>query len=144
MHRHTVNAHSIHLLVSYSLVRTKQVYYTFAFHFVVDVKRFKMSTTDLEIVITNENAKQYHNCCSFDAQYVQGGDFWHMIVVSSLSCFLFRAIELKIYRHRSSHQSMCCFIYCRFTTNVSIRKSKFWKNFSKLFRTPNSFLFVTQ
>lgn len=46
------------------------------------MKHFKMSTADLEIEITNENAKQYHNCATFDTAYVQGGDFWHMIVVS--------------------------------------------------------------
>lgn len=47
-----------------------------------EVKRFKMSTTDLEIVITNNNPKEYHNCSIFDTTYVQSGDFWHMIVVS--------------------------------------------------------------
>lgn len=56
--------------------------YFVLFRFLDDVKRFKMSTTDLEIAITNENAKEYNNCSTFDTSYVQGTDFWHMIVVS--------------------------------------------------------------
>lgn len=59
----------------------------YRFRFIVEVKRFPMSTTDLEIAITNENAKQYHNCSTFDASYVQGGDFWHMIVVSKTNVY---------------------------------------------------------
>ncbi|XP_055309871.1 nuclear RNA export factor 2 [Sitodiplosis mosellana] len=46
-----------------------------------EVKRFKMSTTDLDIVITNNNPKEYHNCSNFDTTFVQSGDFWHMIVI---------------------------------------------------------------
>lgn len=41
-----------------------------------------MTTTDLEITITNNNPKEYHNCTNFDAQLVASGDFWHMIVVN--------------------------------------------------------------
>lgn len=51
-------------------------------YFTDEVQRFKLSTTDLEITITNKNPKEYHNCTTFDTSYVQSGDFWHMIVVS--------------------------------------------------------------
>lgn len=39
------------------------------------------SAKDLDIVITNQNARTYRNCNSFDATLVQSGEFWHMIIV---------------------------------------------------------------
>lgn len=79
MHRHIVSGKC---LETWKFSPEKREYNIF-FGFVVEVKRFKMSTTDLEIVITNDNAKQYHNCSAFDASFIQSGDFWHMIVVST-------------------------------------------------------------
>lgn len=44
-----------------------------------------MSTTnDLEIVLTNPSPKTYYKTTKFDTTLVQSGDYWHMIVVSSL------------------------------------------------------------
>lgn len=47
-----------------------------------EVKRFTMTGLDLDIVITNDNPKTYHNCNTFDTSLAHGGDFWHMVVVS--------------------------------------------------------------
>lgn len=46
-----------------------------------NIKHFKLSSTDLDIAITNENPRTFHNCQSFDAHLVNG-DFWHLIVVN--------------------------------------------------------------
>lgn len=62
-----------------------------------DVKRFPMSTTDLEIVITNEHPKQYHNCSEFDASFIQSPDYWHMVVIHHEKLFSKKQILDKLY-----------------------------------------------
>lgn len=71
-----------------------KLYFVCAYFFCTDeVKQFKMTTADLEIVITNNNPKEYHNCSSFDQTAIQSGDFWHMIVVSKIQCQMTRSVS---------------------------------------------------
>lgn len=41
-----------------------------------------MTGLDLDIVITNDKPKSYHNCNTYDTSLAHGGDWWHMVVVS--------------------------------------------------------------
>lgn len=77
MNHHTVSIYAKDKISQEMVAKLRSYIY-----FSDDVKRFKLSTTDLEIAITNHNPKEYNNCSTFDQTYVQSGDFWHMIVVS--------------------------------------------------------------
>ncbi|XP_031637468.1 nuclear RNA export factor 2 [Contarinia nasturtii] len=62
-----------------------------------EIKLFKMTTTDLEIAITNNNPKEYHNCVNFDTQLIQSGDYWHMIVIHHERRFSKRQLLEKLF-----------------------------------------------
>lgn len=47
------------------------------------MKKFQFNSADLDITITNDNPRTYHNCKIFDADLLNG-DFWHMIVVGNV------------------------------------------------------------
>lgn len=100
-----------------------------------EAKRFKMSTSnDLEIVLTNNNPKTYHNCNVYDASPAQSGDFWHMIVVSVLLLSKQLCIQLNI-----SDQFIL-----RSIMKGDSRNRRFWKRSSNWFQTLNSFQYHIQ
>lgn len=59
-----------------------KIFFFCCFHFSEKAKRFKMSSNDLEIVITNNNPVTYKCASEYNVQLTESGEFWHMIVVS--------------------------------------------------------------